>query len=351
MMNMVDITMTHAMVASKTADAFHGRTILITGGRGYIGSALTQSLVNVNCKLILLDRSPGDAWMPERQRAEVVLLNGDVSMRKTWNIVLPGVHYIFHLAGQEYVHRPEADPLLDLQLNALPILHLLDVCREHQYCPKIVFPSSANLFGLVKSLPISEHHRDAPLVPWAVHKLMAENYLRIYAKKYGVKSVILRLANVYGPTARWSVMTRVVINKMIAKALAGEPLTLYANQSCIRDYVFLEDVVQAFLLAGAHSKSTDGRLYVIGSGDGKTIAEVWQLIADKVSSYIGRNVPIQFDASVKVEPFEMRNFVADTTRFQRATGWKPHMRLRQGIDLTMRALDKNQSRSQLRPRG
>ena len=164
--------------------------------------------------------------------------------------------YVFHLAAKEYFYRSEYDPEQDLQFNALPILRLLEVCRVQTYRPKIVFASSANLFGLVDTLPVNEDNRDNPLTMWAVHKLTAENYLRLYAQQFGIQSITLRLANVYGPTARWSVMDRVVINKVIAKALDGEALVTYANQSCVRDYVFLDDVVSAFMLAGTCCGST-----------------------------------------------------------------------------------------------
>jgi len=324
-------------IHSTTLDAYHGRTILITGGRGYIGSALAQSLAGINCKLILLDQSPYDAWRPRGQRADVLLSNGDVSVRNTWDDTLPGVDYVFHLAAQEYFYRSEYDPEKDLQFNVLPVLRLLEVCRTQNYRPKIVFASSANLFGLVDTLPGNEDNRDDPLTMWAIHKLTAEHYFQLYVQQFGIKSITLRLANVYGPTERWSVMTRVVINKVIANALDGETLITYANQGCFRDYVFIKDVVQAFLLAGSYCGSNKRPFYVIGSGEGETIADVWHLIADSVKSQTGKNVPIRFDGSLKIEPIELRNFVADTARFQEATGWKPQTELTQGIDITVSA--------------
>jgi UDP-glucose 4-epimerase len=336
---------TSAALSNPTLNAYHGRTILITGGRGYIGSALAQSLSVVNCRLILLDQSPVEGWRPEGQRAEVFLLNGDVSIRKSWDDALPGVDYVFHLAAKEYFYRSEYDPEQDLQVNALPILRLLEVCRTQNYRPKIVFASSTNLFGLVDTLPVNEDNGDDPLTMWAVHKLTAEHYLRLYARQFGIKSTTLRLANVYGPTARCSVMDRVVINKVIAKALDGEALIKYANQGCVRDYVFLKDVVRAFLLAGAGCGSTKNLVYVIGSGVGKSIADVWQLIADCVRVLIGKDVPIRFDDSVEIEPLELRNFVADTQRFQKATGWKPRTELAQGIEITVRAILSKSGRS------
>ena len=279
------------------------------------------------------------------QRAEVVLLNGDVSAPQFWDDALPGVDYVFHLAAKEYFYRSEYDPEQDLQFNALPILRLLEVCRLQTYRPKIVFASSANLFGLVDTLPVNEDNRDNPLTMWAVHKLTAENYLRLYAQQFGIQSITLRLANVYGPTARWSAMDRVVINKVIAKALNGEALVTYANRSCVRDYVFLDDIVSAFLLAGTCCGSTKNLVYVIGSGEGKSIADVWQLIADCVKSHVGKNVPIRSDDSVKIEPLELRNFVADTQRFHDATGWQPRTGLTQGIDITVRAFLSKSGRS------
>jgi nucleoside-diphosphate-sugar epimerase len=325
-----------AAISDNSLGAYHERTVLITGGRGYIGSALAQSLADVNCKLILLDESPRLRWSPESRNAIVSVLRGDVSLYETWEAVLPGVDCVFHLAAREYFYRSGYRPMQDLQFNSLPILHLLEVCRTQNYRPRIVFASSANLFGLVDTLPVNEDKHDDPLTIWAIHKLTAEHYLRFYARQFGIKSSILRLANVYGPTVRRSVNDRVVINRVIARALDGEVLVTYANHNCVRDYVFLDDVVSAFILAGASCCSTPSPIYVIGSGEGKSIAAVWQLIAECVGEQIGKSIPIEFDDSVMIEPIEMRNFVADTKKFQNASGWEPRTGLTQGIDITLR---------------
>ena len=248
----------------------------------------------------------------------------------------PGVDYVFHLATKETLFpRPEYDPESDFKFNALPVLHLLEACRARNYRPGIVFASSANLFGLVDTLPVTEDNGDDPLTVWSVHKRTAEHYFQLYSRQFGINAITLRLGNVYGPTARRPVMTRVVINKIIAKALNGETVTTYANQGCVRDYVFLKDVVQAFLLAGAYCGSNKNPFYVIGSGEGETIRDVWHLIADSVKLHTGKNVPIRCDESVKIEPIEWRNFVADTTRFRKLTGWKPRTKLAQGIHSTV----------------
>jgi nucleoside-diphosphate-sugar epimerase len=336
---------TPAKIPVTILDAYQGRTILITGGRGYIGSALAQSLAAINCKLILCDQSPDDVWRPQEQIAQIVLQKGDVSAPHFWKAALPGVDVVFHLAAKEYFYRSDYNPEQDLRLNALPILRLLEVCRLQSHRPKIVFASSANLFGLVDTLPVNEDTPDNPLTLWAIHKLAAEKYLRLYAQQFGLHSITLRLANVYGPTMRWSTANRVVINKVIRMALNGKPLITYANRHCIRDYVFLKDVVYAFLHAGACCGSNQNLVYVIGSGEGKSIADVWQMIADSAREHIGKIVPIRSDDLVQVEPLELRNFVADSSRFQSATGWQPKTGLMQGIELSIRAFLSKSERS------
>lgn len=322
----------------KIADMYLGKTILISGALGYIGSALTQSLADIDCKIILLDQLSDNHWMPPAGRAKISISHGDVSIRKTWESLLPGVDYLFHLAALEY-NRTEYDIMRDLQVNALSVMHFLELCREKNLRPKIIFSSSANLFGLVDTLPVNEKAQSNPISLWSAHKLMAENYLSVYAKKYGIKAVILRLTNVYGPTANPDTITHIIINSMIVKALRGEALTLYANQDCIRDYLFLEDAVRAFLFAGAeNSLSSDGSFYLIGSGEGRTIADVWRLIADKAKTHTGKNISLELNNSIKLEPFDTRNFVADTTIFHQSTGWRPQVYIEKGIELTMEAL-------------
>lgn len=317
------------------ASEYRGKTIVISGGRGYIGSLLTQSLAIEKCKLILIDQSPGNAWLPLSKNAEILVFHGDISLRETWQSVLPGADYVFHLAAIEY-HRSNYDKMRDLEVNALSVLHLIDVCTQNNERPKIIFSSSANIFGCVDTLPVNENYRDNPPSLWSVHKLLAENYLRVYAQKYDMKSVVLRLANVYGPTARPDTNTRVVINKMITNALAGESLTLYSNKNCMRDFIFIDDVVQAFLIAGAENKlRCNGDFYIIGSGEGNTLEDIWRTIVLQVKKITGKDVPLEFSDSVKIEPLDMRQFVADSSCFRNATGWSYQVSLEQGIETTV----------------
>ena len=329
-------------VLTGSADAYSSKCVLISGGRGYLGSALAQSLADVDCKVILLDHSENTDWMPAGRRAEFSVIQGDVSARGTWASVLPGVDYLFHLAALEY-DRASYDMERDLRVNAVAVLNCLEVCRVNDLRPKIIFSSSANIFGQVDALPVNESSRNNPPSLWSVHKLMAESYLHYYGQAHGIESAVLRLANVYGPTARHEIAKRVILNKMIAKALAGEVLTLYSNRrKNLRDFVYIDDVTQAFLLAGTTgSAPADGTSYVIGSEEGKTYADVSQIIADNVKRLTNIDVAFEYDDSTVLDLIDKRDFVADTSLFHKLTGWKPRVSIEKGIQLTIDAVQSN----------
>lgn len=321
------------------AGAYRGKTLLITGGRGYLGAALTEALTELECNLVLLDRSSPDAWRPEQNRAQVSFVNGDISEEQTWESALEGTDYIFHLAGLEYRHRESYDARRDLEVTVFSVMHMLDAIRRKGLAPKIIYSSSANLFGRAPAQPVNEDTPDDPLTLWAVHKLMAEHYLRIAALEDGVQSITLRLANVYGPTPRYDRMGHVVLNRTISRALLQQPLFLYANRDCLRDFLYVDDAVRALLMAGAANESIfTGGHFVIGSGQKLSIKEIWAQIAKQVESQISREAPVQIDDSIKLGVSEIRDFVADTNRFQQTAGWAPQVELKQGIALTIDAI-------------
>ncbi|REJ67938.1 MAG: SDR family NAD(P)-dependent oxidoreductase [Planctomycetota bacterium] len=323
--------------APDAAKAYVGRTILLTGGRGYLGAALAEQLAAVDCELVLCDRSNQDAWQPKHLCGALRHVRGDVSDRATWSEALCDVDVVFHLAACEHTHGSNHAAEQDLAVNAGAVLHCIEACRAAGRSPRIVHASSANLYGCASELPVREDAPDRPLTLFAVHKAAAETYLRLFAPLVGYSAVTLRLANVYGPTPRIEKTEQVVLNKIITRALAGGPLKLYDNRECIRDYVFIDDVVEAFLLAGSRDAAGQ-QTYVIGSGEGHTIAEAVQLVASRAEHVTGRSIAIETDATVEIGPAEQRNFVADTGRFEQDTGWSARTRLAEGVDKTIEVL-------------
>ena len=291
-------------------NSYKGLNILVTGGTGYIGSALVQSLKSTNCNLILSTK--------------------DVSKKETWNdIITDEIDIIFHLAGVEVGHET---PERDLNVNSVSVLHMLETCVEKDCNPKIVFSSSTNIFGNTEYDVVDEDTTSNPPAEWSAHKLLAENYLKIYSDKYGLKTVALRLPNVYGPVPRKEVMNRMVINKVIQYGIENKQLKLYKNKDCYRDYIFVDDVVDAFLKIGL-SSTFDGRFYVVGTEKLTTISEVWNVIADEIG-----DVSISVDNSVELNPIEMRSFGGNSKELTKVTGWKPEIDLKTGIKLSVESI-------------
>jgi UDP-glucose 4-epimerase len=323
-------------IGSELRKKYQGKTILISGGRGYIGASLTQSLMDIECDVRVLDNSEKNAWAPEADRAKITILKGDITDRKTWDLALPGVDIFFHLAASEALGGFDADA--NLEINGVSVLRFLEVCASRKFSPKIVFSSSANAFGWTETMPVNEIQRDNPVSLWSAHKILAENYLYIYALTHKISSVILRLSNVFGPSAREGCNQRVVLNKVIMSALENKQLTMFANRNCKRDFVYIEDVVRAFLLAGVQEGLDDSEMFVVGSGESKTFSDIWGIIAEQTAKQTGEEVQLRIDDSVKMAPLELRNFVADTAKFHEAVGWVPQVTVTQGVERTVRHL-------------
>jgi nucleoside-diphosphate-sugar epimerase len=317
-------------------EALSGKTILITGGGGYIAANLANALGETPCRIVRIDR-PGAAFppcaggIPEIRDTAVDIRRGDA-----WEGILAGVDIVYHLAAQTSVYAAERDPVADLEINVLPMLRLLTTCRERGLKPAIVFAGTVTEAGLTGTLPVNEDHPDRPITVYDLHKLAAERYLLHFTAGNAVRGAVLRLANVYGPGPASGSADRGILNAMIRRALRGEELTIYGEGDCRRDYVFIGDVVQAFLLAAVHMDSLAGERFVIGTGRGCTVAQAIGMVAKRVELKTGRRVAVRnVKAPADLSPIEYRQFVADAGRFSRLTGWRPRRSLQEGIDITI----------------
>ena len=314
---------------------FIGKRILITGASGYIASNLIHSLKNMNCTIIRLSRK---SELPKISgTANIVDMTGDVRDRNIFESVLEEVDIVYHLAAQTSLYQADNNPLDDLKANVVPMLNLLETCRDRGWKPTIIFSGTVTEAGIPKSLPVNEAHRDCPASVYDIHKLMAENYLIYYAQQGIVQGTALRLANVYGPGPESGSADRGVLNMMIRKALMNEPLNIFNGiEEYLRDYIYVEDVVEAFIKAAERIDQVKGKYFVIGSGEGKTIKQAVKLVVDRVALKTGKQVPVKYvDPPSPLHPVEFRNFVADPQRFIDATGLKINHSLTEGIDRTI----------------
>lgn len=312
------------------------KKLLISGGSGYLGTNLVSQLRDVSCQIVRLGRFRGKT--PREDLPWLKNCVGDVREREVWEKALSGIDFVFHFAAQTSVYVANQDPSADLQANVMPMLHLLEVCREKDWKPTVLFSGTVTQAGVPQQLPVDEAHPDLPITVYDTHKLMAETYLKLYTRLGVVRGAVLRLANVYGPGPKSSQPDRGILNQIVGKALRGESLHIYGEGQYQRDYIYVDDVSSAFVAAAANIDRINGQHFVIGSGQGHTILEAFELVTECVALKTGQQLPItSIDPPAKQSPIEMRNFVADTRRFTQATGWKPKVSLAEGIDRTIKA--------------
>jgi UDP-glucose 4-epimerase len=314
---------------------YYNKRLLVTGASGFLASNLIETLRDTGCYIRRLSR-PGSPSLRVSGAAIVEDVSGDIAVREIWAHALKEIDIVFHFAAQTSVYAASRFPAVDLAANVLPMLNMLETCRENDLHPAILFAGTVTEAGIPTSLPVDEAYPDDPVTLYDIHKLMAEHYLKYFVRQGVVQGTVLRLSNVYGPGPESSRPDRGVLNGMIRKALAGEALTVYGKGNYLRDYVYVRDVVDAFLKAGVCVDRLNGNHYVVGSGKGHTVAETVHMVAEHVSKKTGNAVPVTHVAPpVNLSPIEERNFVADTTSFSSATGWAAGTALSDGIDLTI----------------
>ena len=304
---------------------YKNKTIVVTGSSGFIGSSLIKALKGFPCTIIALDRKT------------------DITGKKTWERVLKNADVLIHLAAQTSAKFANEHPRKDLKTNLIPIVNILETCRDRTVKPDIIFAGTVTQVGLTKTYPVNETTKDQPTTVYDINKLAAEKYLQYYSSHMGGRAVTLRLSNVYGPGPPSSA-DRGILNQMIRKALDGETLTIYGDGRMIRDYVYIDDVVNAFVMAGAHMETLKGNYYVIGSGTGHAIKEMVHAVREQVRSRTGtKSKIIHVPAPEDLSGIEFRSFIADSTAFKKETGWKAKVLLQDGINRTIDEFLKEQT--------
>lgn len=325
-------------LTEEIRDYYSAKRVLVTGGGGYLGTNLISLLRGIDCHILRLGRSPQDFSPVPPGAAQVSEMTGDVRDRQSWKEALAHIDVVFHFAAQTSVPRAEADAQADLENNVLPMVTLLEVCRQNGFQPSVIFSGTVTEAGIPEYLPVNEAHPDKPVTVYDLHKLMAENYLKYYAARGTVRGATLRLANVYGPGPKSSSADRGVLNMMIRRAINGEPLTVYGEGTNLRDYSFVEDIGLAFIEAARNIDRVTGAHFVIGSGHGHTIDEAARLVSERVALKTNVRAEVRHVDPPQPQPaINERNFVADSRLFMQATGWTPRWSFTDGIDRTIEA--------------
>lgn len=300
--------------------------ILITGATGLIGTALVERLQGAGHALICQSRSPAV------DKPGVSWLRHDLINSSWEGQHLPHIDVVYHLAGQTSTYVARQDPIADLASNVSGLLNLLEHFRKQSAPPFIVLAGTATEVGLTDRLPIDETFPDRPLTFYDISKLAAEMYLGQYVREGWVRGCVLRLSNVYGRSKAGRQQDRGVIDKIIRRAMSGENLTIYGDGNYIRDYIFIDDVVSALVLASERVECTNGRTFCIGTGQGITLKEAFLKAISLAAAVTGRTVDCEHIPPPRgLSCIEFRNAVIDSSAFRQATGWVPRFDFDAGL--------------------
>ena len=298
--------------------------ILVTGGAGFIGSNLVHKLIQMRHNVVVIDNlSTGfrSNLHPQAKFYKVDICSAVIDkifQRERFD-------YILHYAAQVDVRKSLQNPILDVEVNISGSINLLRSCQKHKV-KKVIFASTGGaIYGEQSYFPADEKHLELPISPYGVTKLSVEKYLYFYNKVYGISYVAIRYANVYGPRQNPKGDSGVVAI-FSEKLLRNEALTIYGKGEQTRDYVYVEDAVNAALLA-LKSKQTGS--FNIGTGKETSVNQLYQMMKTKTGS----------GSRVTYAPFrageQMRSCI-DYTKAKKLLGWKPSFDLYSGLDLTLK---------------
>jgi UDP-glucose 4-epimerase len=318
-------------------DYIKNKRLLITGASGYLANNLANSLKEFPCTIRRFTRK---AELSSLQGTAIVEnLKGDVCDPSVWDRAVDDVDIVFHLGAQTSLYTAAKNPAIDYRANVLPMLLMLEAFKKNTVQPNVIFSGTSTEVGLPKTLHVNETCVDHPITIYDTHKYMAETYLKCYARLGLAKAVTLRLTNVYGPGSMCSSDDRSVLNMMAFKAASGENLTLYGKGEFIRDYIFVEDVVSAFLATLVNMDQLNKKHFVLGTGKGNSIAKMADEIIEQVAKKTGVRVKVEsIEPPNGLSPIENRNFIADSKSFSDITGWLPEYSLSKGISKTIEAI-------------
>lgn len=314
--------------------------VLITGGLGFIGSNLSGLLVNKGAKVTVLDNllAPygGNIYNVQDIKNKIEIINADVRDWESVKEAVRGKDFVFHLAAQVDQHIALENPRKDSDINCNGTLNILDACRLFNENAKVIFTSSRVAIGEPQYIPVDETHPANPKNSYGIDKLFAEKYCLLYNNVYGLRTSILRLSNVYGPKAQLKYPHYGTLNLFIGYALTNRDIPIYGDGTQTRDYVFVEDVAKALILAAENDQST-GEVFFVGSGKETSLLDIAKTIINIAGKGNFKFVPFP----PKLKETDIRRFVTDYRKINKFLGWSPIFTLDQGIKNTVEFYEKN----------
>jgi UDP-glucose 4-epimerase len=313
--------------------SFAGQRILITGGLGFIGSNLALRLVAEGARVTLCDAMiegyGGNPANIREIRSQVEIDGSDVRDAEAMERLVAGRDVIFHLAAQVSHVMSLSNPFPDIDINIKGTAVLLEACRKRNPEALVVRSGTRGQYGPAVKLPVTEDTPSDPRGIYEISQLSAEMICRTYTRIHGIRTVPLRLTNIYGPRSQMMHSQFGVVNWFVRLALEGRPIPIFGSGKILRDFLYVDDCVEALLRVAAEPKAV-GEILNVGHDQPSTFLEVAEILRDLVP---GTRIEFtEFTPERRAQ--EPGDFVSDITKIRRLVGWEPRVGLRDGLART-----------------
>jgi UDP-glucose 4-epimerase len=316
------------------AESFSGKSVLITGGMGFIGSNLANRLVDLGANVTVMDAMIADYGgnefnvYPVKDRVRINYC--DIRDENAVVYLVRDQDYVFHLAGQVCHLMSLSNPFPDIEINITGTAILMEALRKHNKQAIVVYTGTRGQYGPSVSLPVNEEAPTNPKGIYEISNLSAEKIIKVYNDVHGIRSVLLRLSNIYGPRSQMKHSRFGVCNWFVRVALDDDTIKVFGDGSILRDFLYVDDCVEAILLS-ALTQGAYGEIFNVGSDIPVSFLELVQTII-KVAGQ-GKWEYAEFSAERKAQ--EPGDFYSDVTKIGRIVGWKPTISLEEGLAKTI----------------
>lgn len=309
---------------------YQGKKVLVTGGLGFIGSNLAIALVEAGADVTIIDalipQHGGNLYNVHSVRDRVRVEVADMRDAEAITPLVVGKDFIFHLAGQVSHGDSMRDPELDLSVNCVATIRLVEACRHHNPRAVLVNTSTRQVYGRPQRLPVDEDHPVDPVDVNGINKLAAEYYHVLYHRVYDLRSVVLRLTNTYGPRQQITNDRQGMAGVFLCRALRGQDIKLFGTGLQLRDFNYVDDVVDA-LLRAALTDACYGKLYNLGADRAHSLVDFCMVLKELCGTTF-ETVPFPDDRRL----IDIGDYYGSYARFHEATGWAPRVDLAEGLE-------------------
>lgn len=326
--------------------------VLVTGGAGFVGTNLVDRLIKDGRRVRIVDNlsRPGVEknleWLRSRHKRKFEFAAIDLRDAFALESALRGVGHVFHLAAQVAVTTSLEDPLRDFNINLRGTFNLLEAARRQAHPPSVIFSSTNKVYGALHDVPLQQSGQSYQPVdpeirahgigearnldfhsPYGCSKGGADQYVIDYARCMGISAAVLRMSCIYGPH-QFGTEDQGWVAHFLIRALKGEPITIYGDGKQVRDILFVDDLVEAFLALEQHIERLSAQAFNIGGGPANTVSLLQVL--ELIGRHTGHELEVRF-ADWRVG--DQRYYCSDTRKLQQATGWSPRTAAVDGIEL------------------